>query len=640
MTALRDIAIIAHVDHGKTTLVDRMLQSTGTFRRGQEVRERVMDRDPQERERGITIFSKNASVRWERAGGETVKFNLVDTPGHADFGGEVERILRMVDGVLLLVDAFEGPMPQTRFVTRKALELGHQPVVVVNKVDRTDTEPERVHDEVLELLLELEADDHQLDAPFLYASARDGWATDDLDRARELRGAVAGGEGADSGEDARRPVAELPGDLDPLFRTVYEAVPAPGGDPDGPFRLLVSTLDYSPYLGRLAVGRIESGRVRTGDRVAVWPLEADAPTLEVQVPKLYAFEGLEKQEVEEAGAGEIVAVAGMEDAKIGATLCPPDDPGRLEGIAVEPPTIAVEIRPNDSPFSGQSGDKVTSRQIRERLDRETLSNVALRVEPTDEPDRFRVSGRGELHLAVVMEQMRREGYEFSVSRPEVITREEEGRTLEPYEEVVADVPESAMGTVIEGLGERKGEMVDMQRDAAGQVRLRFRVPSRGLAGYRSAFLTDTRGRGTLHRQFAEYGSWAGPLETRRTGALVSMARGEATAYSLWNLQERGRMFVRPGDRVYDGMIVGENARENDLEVNVTKQKKLTNVRAAGADDAVELEPAREVTLEFALEFIEDDELVEVTPDEIRLRKRSLTAPGRKKDRKELGAPGG
>ena len=641
MTALRDIAIIAHVDHGKTTLVDRMLQSTGIFRRNQQVRERVMDQDPQERERGITIFSKNAAVRWERADGEEVKFNLVDTPGHADFGGEVERILRMVDGVLLLVDAFEGPMPQTRFVTRKALELGHQPVVVVNKVDRADAEPERVHDEVLELLIELEADDHQLDAPFLYASARDGWATADLEEARALRADASAGDGASSGEDVRRPVAELPGSLDPLFRTVHDAVPAPSGDPGGPFRLLVSTLDYSPYLGRLAVGRIESGRVRTGDRVAVWPLEADGPTLEVEVPRLYAFEGLEKQEVESAEAGEIVAVAGMEDAVIGATLCPPDDPGRLEGIAVEPPTIAVEIRPNDSPFSGQSGDKVTSRQIEERLDRETLSNVALRVEPTDEPDRFRVSGRGELHLAVVMEQMRREGYEFSVSRPEVITREgEDGQLLEPYEEVVADVPEEAMGTVIEGLGERKGEMVEMQRDAAGQVRLRFRVPSRGLAGYRSVFLTDTRGRGTLHRQFAEYGPWAGPLATRRTGALVSMARGEATAYSLWNLQERGRMFVRPGDRVYDGMIVGENARENDLEVNVTKQKKLTNVRAAGADQAVELEPAREVTLEFGLEFIEDDELVEVTPDEIRLRKRSLTAPGRKKDRKESGTPGG
>ena len=634
MTALRNIAIIAHVDHGKTTLVDRMLQATGTFRQGQQVEERIMDRDPQERERGITIFSKNAAVRWSPPDGEQVKINLVDTPGHADFGGEVERILRMVDGVLLLVDAFEGPMPQTRFVTRKALELGHQPVVLVNKVDRPDAEPLRVHDEVLDLLIELEADDRQLEAPFLYASAREGWATPDVDRAADLRGAG----GSASARDDGGPEARAPEGLDALFRAIVGTVPPPGGDPDGPFRLLVSTLDYSPYLGRLAIGRIESGGVSVGDRVAVWPLDEEEPTLEVRVPKLYAFEGLEKREVDEGRAGEILAVAGMEDAEIGATLCDPDRPGRLEGIAVEPPTIAVEIRPNDSPFSGRSGDKVTSRQIRERLEREMLGNVALRVEPTDDPDRFRVAGRGELHLAVVMEQMRREGYEFSVSRPEVITREDkDGRTLEPYEEVVADVPDGVMGRVIEGLGERKGEMVDMSRDVGGAVRLRFEVPSRGLAGYRSEFLTDTRGEGTLHRQFARYGPWAGPLETRRTGALVSMARGTATAYSLWNLQERGRMFVRPGDEVYDGMVVGEHNRENDLEINVTKGKKLTNVRAAGADEAIELEPAREVTLEFGLEFIEDDELVEVTPDAIRLRKRSLTPHGRKKDRKETGA---
>jgi len=612
VSSIRDIAIIAHVDHGKTTLVDRMLQATGTFRAGQEVQERVMDSDPQERERGITIFSKNASVRWTTPEGEALKINLVDTPGHADFGGEVERILRMVDGVLLLVDAFEGPMPQTRFVTRKALELGLHPIVVINKVDRSDAEPLRVHDEVLELLIELEATEAQLDAPFLYASAREGWAGLEPDQR---------GEG-----------------LGPLFRTVARAVPAPPGDPAGPFRMLVSTLDYSPYLGRLAIGRVESGTVRVGDRIAVWPLDEEEPSAEVRVPKLYSFEGLERREAPSASAGEIVAVAGVEEAEIGSTLCDPERPERLEGIAVEPPTIAVELRPNDSPFSGRSGKYVTSRQIRERLERETLSNVALRLEPTGDPDRFRVAGRGELHLAVVMEAMRRQGYEFSVSRPEVITREGEDGVEEPYEEVVADVPSEAMGVVIQKLGERRGEMVEMSREVGGLVRLRFLVPSRGLAGYRSEFLTDTRGEGTMHRQLARYGPWAGTIEARRTGALVSMTGGKATGYALFNLQERGRLFVEPGDAVYDGMIVGEHARDNDLEVNVTKGKKLTNVRAAGSDEAIMLEPAREVTLEFGLEFIREDELVEVAPDAIRLRKRSLTSHGRKRDRRRADAP--
>jgi len=622
VTDLRNVAIIAHVDHGKTTLVDRMLQATGAFREGKEVDDRILDTDPQERERGITIFSKNASVRWTSPEGEEVKVNLVDTPGHADFGGEVERVLRMVDGVLLLVDAFEGPMPQTRFVTRKALELGHQPVAVINKVDRPDAEPLRVHDEVLELFMELEAGDAQLDAPFLYASARDGWVVESVGEVGDRRAA---------GPPRGRP------ELDPLFRAVMEAVPPPGLDAEGPFQLLVSTLDYSPYLGRLAIGRIERGRVGERDPVAVWPLGQEAPTFHVRVPKLYIFEGLERRETEAAAAGEVVAVAGMEEAQIGATLCDPESPERLEGIAVEPPTISVEVRPNDSPFSGRSGDKLTSRQLEERLEREVLSNVALRVEATGRPDRFRVSGRGELHLAVVMEQMRREGYEFCVSRPEVITRRsEDGARLEPYEEVVVDVPSRAMGAVIQGLGERQGEMLGMERDVGEMVRLRFRAPTRGLAGYRSRFLTDTRGEGTLHRQFAEYGPWTGELEGRRSGALVSMARGTATAYSIHNLQERGTMFVEPGDEVYDGMVVGENAREEDLEVNVTKGKKLTNVRAAGADEQILLEPAREVTLEFGLEFIRGDELVEVTPDEIRLRKRSLTTHGRKRDRREAG----
>ncbi|MCL7973796.1 MAG: translational GTPase TypA [marine benthic group bacterium] len=610
--SIRNIAIIAHVDHGKTTLVDQLLQQAGVFRTGQQVQERVMDSNPLERERGITIFSKNAAVRWKADDGSPVKINLVDTPGHADFGGEVERILRMVDGCLLLVDAFEGPMPQTRFVTRKALELGLHPVIVINKVDRTDADPERVHDEVLDLLIELEASDEQLDAPFLYASAREGWASAD-------------------------PSARA-GTLAPLFDTVVRTVPPPHGAHDGSFHMLVSTLDYSPYLGRMAIGRIEHGSLRVGDPVAVWPLDADEPGETVKVPTLFAFESLGRTEIEEAVAGEIVAVAGVEGAEIGATLCDPESPLRLEGIAVEPPTLSVEMRANTSPFSGQSGKYVTSRQIRERLFREAQSNVALRVEETEEPDRLRVSGRGELHLAILMETMRREGYEFSVSRPHVITRPgADGKIEEPYEEVVADVPESMVGVVMQGLGERKGEMTDMEKGDGGLARLHFLVPSRALTGYRSEFLTETRGEGTLHRQFAKYGPWAGEIESRKNGALVSMIGGTASGYSLFNLQERGKLFVEPGDDVYDGMVVGEHARENDLEVNVTKGKKLTNIRAAGSDENILLEPAREVTLEFGLEFIVEDELLEVTPDAIRVRKRSLNTHDRKRDRKTIEA---
>ncbi len=605
---LRNIALIAHVDHGKTTMVDRMLQSTGTFRAGAQVQERVMDSNPLERERGITIFAKNASVHWESNSGRRFKINLVDTPGHADFGGEVERILRMVDGALLLVDACEGPMPQTRFVTRKALELGIQPVVVINKVDRPEAQPEGVHDAVLELFMELEASDRQLDAAFVYASAKQGWASRDPRR---------------SGDD-----------LTPLFEAIERTVPAPSGDPDAPFQLLISTLDYSPYLGRLAIGRIEQGRVAGGDTVAVWPLDSDTPIARVRVPRLYAYEGLERREVESASAGEIVAVAGIDDAEIGATLCDSESPARLTGIAVEPPTLSVEFRPNDSPLAGRSGRFLTSRQIGERLHREALGNVALRVEETEDPDRFRVSGRGELHLSILMEQMRREGYEFSVSRPRVITRTTaDGRQEEPFEELVVDVPQEMTGAVIGKVAERKGRLTDMSGANGRLARLRFEVPARGLTGYRSEFLTDTRGEGTLHRQFSHYEAWAGPLIHRRTGALVSMAAGPATAYSLFNLQERGQFFVRPGDTVYDGMIVGEHARDGDLEVNLTRGKKLSNVRAAGADENILLEPAREISLEFALEFIADDELVEVTPDAIRLRKRALVAHQRKRERR-------
>ena len=612
MDSIRNIAIVAHVDHGKTTLVDQMLRQTGSFREGQKVQERVMDSNPLERERGITIFSKNASVRWDAPGGGGVKINIVDTPGHSDFGGEVERILRMVNGVLLLVDAFEGPMPQTRFVTRKALELGLHPVIIINKMDRPNADPERVHDQVLELLMELEATDDQLDAPFLYASARDGWCSVEP--------------------------TEQGSDLSSLFQAVVDSVPPPSGLPGAPFQMLVSTLDYSPYLGRMAIGRIENGVVRDGDTVAVWALDADAPEPAVRIPKLYIYESVSRVEVEEARAGQIVAIAGIDAAEIGSTVCDPESPARLEGIAVEPPTLSVDFRPNTSPFAGRSGRFVTSRQLRERLFREVHSNVALRVVETEDPDRFRVSGRGELHLSILMETMRREGYEFSVSRPHVITHlGEDGSIEEPYEEVVADVPEGMIGVVMSGLGERRGDMVDMEKGDGGLVRLRFSVPSRALTGYRSEFLTETRGEGTLHRQFERYGPWAGDLEVRTTGALVSMMEGVATAYSLFNLQERGKMFVRPVEAVYNGMIVGEHARENDLEVNVIKGKKLSNVRASGADDAIILEPPREITLEYALEFIRDDELVEVTPDAIRLRKRMLTSHERKRDRRAVKA---
>jgi len=602
---IRNIAIIAHVDHGKTTLVDHMLRQAGVFRENQEVRERVMDSNPLERERGITILSKNTSLRW----GDT-KINIVDTPGHADFGGEVERILRMVDGVLLLVDAAEGPMPQTRFVTRKALDLGLQPVVVVNKVDRSDARPEEVHDEVLELFMELEADDHQLDAPFLYASGREGWAREDL----EERG----------------------GDLRPLFDTIVGAVPAPDVDPDGPFQMLVSTLDYSPYVGRIAIGRIERGRVRVGQKVALLPygepgMVPEEKAEEAKVVKLFGFEGLQRVDIGEAGAGEIVALAGLEGVEIGKTLVEPEHRERLRGIAVEEPTLSVDFTVNDSPFSGQAGEYVTTRQLRERLYRELEKNVALRVEETGEPDTFTVSGRGELHLTILMETMRREGYEFQVSRPTVIVKEdEEGRPREPYEEAVVEVPPEHVGTVIEKLGGRKGEMTEMRPTDRGPTRLRFRIPARGLFGYRSEFMTDTRGEGILHHTFLEYGPWVGPISGRSRGVIVADRKGEAVAYALWNLQDRGTMFVAPGDPVYEGMIVGEHAKTDDLDVNVCKEKKLTNIRAAGADDAIKLEPPRELTLERALEFIEDDELIEVTPDAIRLRKRILDSNRRRK----------
>ncbi len=601
---VRNIAIIAHVDHGKTTLVDQMLRQAGVFRDHEQVRERVMDSNPLERERGITILSKNTSVRWG-----DFKINVVDTPGHADFGGEVERVLRMVDGVLVLVDAAEGPMPQTRFVTGKALELGHAPVVVVNKVDRPDARPEEVHDEVLELFMDLEASDAQLDAPFLYASGREGWATPDP---------------GDRGDD-----------LAPLFAAVVEHVPAPPAEPAGPFQMLVSTLDHSSYVGRIAIGRVERGRIRAGQEVAVLPLGSAGMVDEDEVAraralKVYGFDGLERVEVAEAAAGDIVAVAGIPGVEIGRTLA---DPGRLErlnGIAVERPTISVDFVVNDSPFSGE-GKFVTTRQLRERLFREMERNVALKVEETDHPDTFRVAGRGELHLSILMETMRREGYEFQVSRPRVLTREgPAGELLEPYEELVADVPEARAGTVIEKLGGRRGEMLEMKPTGRGTIRLRFRVPARGLFGYRTEFLTDTRGDGLMHHRFMEYGPWAGTLPGRQRGAVVADRRGTAVGYALFGLQERVTFFLGPGAPVYEGMIAGVHVRAGDLDVNVCRGKKLTNIRAAAADDNIRLEPPRAITLESALEFIADDELIEVTPTAVRLRKRILDAGARRK----------
>ena len=611
---LRNIAIIAHVDHGKTTLVDQMFRQAGVFREGQEVGERILDSNPLERERGITILAKNTAVAWQGT-----KINIVDTPGHADFGGEVERILRMVDGVLLLVDAAEGPMPQTRFVTRKALALGLAPVIVINKVDRADARAEEVHDEVLELLMDLEASDTQLDAPFLYGVGREGW------------------------------VAAEPGirgdDLTPLFEAVVEHIPPPAVNADGPFQMLVSTLDHSSYVGRIAIGRVERGGVRMGQRVLrLAPIgehaergagaerSAGADAQGTRVTGLYTFSGLDRVDIDEAHAGDIIGLAGTDGVEIGDTLTDPRFPDRLRGITVEKPTISVDFVVNDSPFAGRAGKYVTTRQLRDRLRRELERNVALRVEETDRPDTFAVSGRGELHLTILMETMRREGYEFQVSRPRVITRTSgDGTTLEPYEEVVAEVPSELAGTVIEKLARRRGELIAMKPVGdSGTTRLEFSVPARGLFGYRTEFLTDTRGDGILHHRFDRWDSWAGPIRGRGSGAMVADRLGKAVAFAIFGLQERGTMFVEPGLDCYGGMIVGENARPGDMDVNIGRTKKLTNMRTTAADDAVRIEPPRRMTLEQALGFIDDDELIEVTPDAIRLRKRELDASRRRK----------
>ena len=601
---IRNVAIIAHVDHGKTTLVDKMLRQAGAFRENQVVEERVMDSNPLEKERGITILAKNTSIRWN-----DTKINIVDTPGHADFGGEVERILRMVEGVLLVVDAFDGPMPQTRFVLRKALELGCTPIIVINKIDRPGADPMRVHDEVLSLFIALEATEEQLNAPVVYASAKLGLATMDMD--------------------------VTPVDLTPLYQTIVDTVPPPPSDAEGPFQMLVSTIEYSAYLGRMAIGRVERGIIHLGDSVTLLPFESDKPIQRGRVSKLYGYEGLERVEIQDASAGEIVLLAGFADVDIGSTLTDPDHQEPLPGISVESPTISVDFVVNNSPFAGKEGKFVTSRQLRERLYKELERNVALKVEDSDSTDAWTVSGRGELHLSILMETMRREGFEFQVSRPRVILRTgDDGEKLEPFEELAIDVPEAYLGTVIEKLGPRKAEMIEMKNPGQGLVRLLYRVPARGLFGFRSEFLTDTRGTGIMHHRFLEYGPWAGYLSGRSRGVLVSMENGTIIAFALFSLQERSTLFVQPGAGVYEGMLIGENSRPGDMDVNPTKEKKLSNIRTKSTDENITLEPPREITLESALEYIEDDELIEITPLSIRLRKRLLSTSDRKRTSRE------
>jgi GTP-binding protein len=589
---LRNVAIIAHVDHGKTTLVDALLRQSGVFRANQDVAERVMDNTDLERERGITILAKNTAVRYR-----DLLINIVDTPGHADFGGEVERTLSMVDGVMLLVDASEGPLPQTRFVLRKALQRGLPPVVVINKIDRPDARPQEVLNEIYDLFIDLDATEDQIEFPVLYANARAGTASTDA--------AVTGT------------------DLQPVFEAIVDHVPPPGGDPAAPLQLLVANLDSSDYLGRIAIGRIVNGTVSLNDPVAV--LKLDGASQATRVTKLFVFEGLKRVEIARAAAGDVVCVAGIEDITIGETVADPEHPVAVPPIAIDEPTVSMVMGVNTSPMAGRDGQYVTSRNLRDRLARELLGNVSLRVEDTDSPEQVVVVGRGELQLSILIEMMRREGYELQVSRPDVVTREiAEGRQ-EPVEDLVIDVPEEYQGVVIAQLGTRRGVLGRMVNHGSGRVRLEFRVPARGLIGFRSQFLTDTRGTGIMNHLFAGWEPWHGPIPSRATGALVADRSGVATAFAIANLQERGEIFVAPGTQVYEGMIVGENARPRDMDVNITKEKKQTNMRASTADEAVRLIPPRLLSLEQAIEFINDDELVEVTPKTIRLRKKILAA---------------
>jgi GTP-binding protein len=588
--ALRNIAIIAHVDHGKTTLVDALLHQSGTFRAHERVAERVLDNTDLERERGITILAKNTAVHYGN-----LLINIVDTPGHADFGGEVERTLSMVDGVVLLVDASEGPLPQTRFVLRKALERRLVPVVVINKIDRSDARPQEVLNEIYDLFIDLDATEDQIDFPVLYTNARVGTATKDMAR---------------PGEDLR-----------PLFDAIVEYVPPPRGTTDAGLQLLVANLDSSDYLGRIAIGRVFNGRIRVGDPIVVMKL--DGSQHETRVTKLFAFDGLRRVDVGEAAAGDIVCVAGIADITIGETVTDPEHRQALPPIAVDEPTVSMIFGVNTSPLAGREGSYVTSRNLRDRLARELLGNVSVRVEETDSPEQLKVIGRGELQLSILIEMMRREGYELQVSRPEIVTRDIDGERMEPVEDLVIDIPEEYQGVIMAQVGTRRGVPTRMVNHGSGRIRLEFRIPTRGLIGFRSQFLTDTRGTGIMNHLFAGWEPWHGPIPSRTTGALVADRPGLATAYAIWNLQERGEICVEPGQEVYEGMIVGENARPNDLDVNVTKEKKQTNMRASTADEAVRLIPPRKLGLEQAIEFINDDELVEVTPKGIRVRKKIL-----------------
>jgi GTP-binding protein len=597
---IRNVAIIAHVDHGKTTLVDQLLKQAGAFRANQQVAERALDRNDLERERGITILAKSTAVEWKG-----VKINIVDTPGHADFGGEVERILSMVDGAIVLCDAAEGPLPQTKFVLTKALARGLKPIVVINKVDRQDARPHEVHDEVFDLFAALGATDEQLDFHTLFASGRQGWADTSLDGPRK--------------------------DLSALFDLILSHVPAPEVDYDLPFAMNATILESDNFLGRILTGRVAQGIARVNMPVRV--LRQDGTVVESgRLTKLMTFSGLERVPVEEVRAGDIIAIAGLSDATIPDTIAAPEVSAPLPALPVDPPTLAMTFRINDGPLGGREGKKVTSRQIRERLYKEVEGNVAIRVRDSEESDAFEVAGRGELQLGVLIETMRREGFELTIGRPRVLTRDnpETGQREEPYEEVLIDVDETYSGVVVEKMSLRKGQMQDMRPSGGGKLRLTFHIPSRGLIGYHGEFLTDTRGTGMMNRLFLGYRPWAGPIEGRRNGSLISNADGEAVQYALFYLQERGTLFVNPGEKVYVGMILGENSRDNDLDVNPIKEKKLTNIRAAGKDEALLLTPPRRMSLEQAIAYIEDDELVEVTPSAVRLRKRYLDPHERKK----------
>ncbi|RJY08968.1 translational GTPase TypA [Aurantiacibacter aquimixticola] len=601
---LRNVAIIAHVDHGKTTLVDQLFRQSGTFRENQRVEERAMDSNELEQERGITILAKPTSVEWKPEGGQqTYRINIVDTPGHADFGAEVERILSMVDGVILLVDAAEGPMPQTKFVTGKALGLGLKPIVVVNKIDRHDARASEVLDEVFDLFVNLDANDEQLDFPVLYASGRSGYASEDAE-ARE-------------------------GDLLPLFNLIVNHVPAPDLDEDGDFAMLATLLDRDAFLGRILTGRIESGRLEVG--MPIHALDVNGNRVEAgRATKVFAYNGLEREPVLHAKAGDIVAIAGLTEATVSNTLCAPHVTAPIHAQPIDPPTLSMTFSVNDSPYAGREGDKVQSRVIRDRLDREAEGNVAIRITEAAGKDAFEVAGRGELQLGVLIETMRREGFELSISRPRVLHKEENGERMEPYETVVVDVDDEFSGTVVEKMAQRKAEMTDMRPSGGGKTRLTFTAPSRGLIGYHGEFLSDTRGTGIMNRLFDSYGPYKGKIEGRQNGVLISMEQGEAMAYALNMLEERGTLFIGPGEKLYQGMIIGENAKPDDLEVNPLKSKQLTNFRASGKDEGIRLTPPRKMTLEQAIAYIGDDEIVEVTPESIRLRKVHLDPHERKR----------